>query len=142
MPLPEAPVALLALTALLEHRRRLPLSVRGARPAGVVLGLVGVGVAAVATRAAAEVDLSRPDDLVRSGPYRCSRHPMYVGWAFVYAGTVLGARSTWGVLLAPALAALLDLEARAEERRLLTRFPDAYADYRSRVPRFLGLRRP
>ena len=90
----------------------------------------------------AEVDLSRPDDLVRSGPYRYSRHPMYVGWAFVYAGTVLGARSTWGVLLAPALAALVDLEARAEERQLLTLFPDAYADYRSRVPRFLGVRRP
>ena len=63
---------------------------------------------------------------------------MYSGWFLVYAGVVLGTGSVWGVLLAPALAAAVAEEARAEERRLLARVPDEYAAYRARVPRFVG----
>jgi protein-S-isoprenylcysteine O-methyltransferase Ste14 len=46
-----------------------------------------------------------------------------------------------GVALTPALAALVALEARAEERTILASVPDEYAAYRTRVPRFVGVLR-
>ena len=141
VPVPEAHLVLLAVTGALERHRRIPLQVRGARPVGAAALLLGLGLAAGATVAAGDVDLSRPGAVVSTGAYRWSRHPMYVGWTLVYAGVVLGGRSTWGVLLTPLLATLVVVEANAEERRMLARFPVEYAEYQARVPRFVGPRR-
>jgi protein-S-isoprenylcysteine O-methyltransferase Ste14 len=68
--------------------------------------------------------------LVRSGPYRWIRHPMYtavIAWA---------AASPWALLAAAALVAVLVVKAQVEERWMLQQHP-GYADYRSRTRRFL-----
>ena len=79
-----------------------------------------------------------PTYLLRSGPYRLSRNPMYVGgagmwlgWALFYGSPAVWAGSTvWAAIVAGAV--------RKEERFLLERFGDSYREYVREVPRWLG----
>lgn len=66
--------------------------------------------------------------LVRSGPFRYVRHPIYVGGVLVFGGLSL-VFSAWGLVLTGVLAVFWIAKARHEERLLLERFPD-YAEYR------------
>jgi protein-S-isoprenylcysteine O-methyltransferase Ste14 len=74
--------------------------------------------------------------LLRRGPYRLSRNPMYAGEAAVWFGWALFYRrpAVWAGLAiqCAAFAAI----ARWEEQRLLTRFGGDYQDYRQQVPRW------
>jgi protein-S-isoprenylcysteine O-methyltransferase Ste14 len=79
--------------------------------------------------------------LVREGPYRHLRHPLYLGACLEAAGlpAILGA---WGALLGGVLV-FIPLElARAcfEERFLRALFGDAYTRYAQEVRAFLPLR--
>jgi protein-S-isoprenylcysteine O-methyltransferase Ste14 len=71
--------------------------------------------------------------LLRSGPYRLSRNPMYVGKAVVWLG--------WAVLHGrAAVCAAGTTMVRWEEGRLLERFGDEYrGPYLAAVPRWVGL---
>jgi protein-S-isoprenylcysteine O-methyltransferase Ste14 len=99
--------------------------------------LAGLGLAAWAVRAAAEVRLERPDRLVRRGPYAFSRNPMYLAWAAVYAGIALVAGAAWPLLLLPVVLAATHVAVLREERSLEARFGAAYRSYRSSVRRYL-----
>jgi protein-S-isoprenylcysteine O-methyltransferase Ste14 len=68
---------------------------------GWPLLLAGLWLAVSAVRAAADVNLERPSQLVRSGPYAFSRNPMYVAWALVYPGIASVANAAWPLLLLP-----------------------------------------
>lgn len=71
----------------------------------------------------------KPDGrLVREGPFRRLRHPIYVGGSLVFGGFSL-VFSAWGLLLTGLLAGLWIAKARHEEALLRARFPE-YADYR------------
>jgi protein-S-isoprenylcysteine O-methyltransferase Ste14 len=79
--------------------------------------------------------------LVASGPYRFSRHPMYVavlvlwlGWASFYGSASIIA-ACLGVVI------VINLLARREERALEARFGDAYKKYKAAVPRWLKIKR-
>ena len=76
-----------------------------------------------------EVKLLPHHQLVKSGPYRLIRHPMYSGWWLALIGAVLIYR-TWilVVLLASSLLALAR-RARLEERTLSERFGAEWEDY-------------
>ena len=76
-----------------------------------------------------EVKLLPHHQLVKSGPYRLIRHPMYSGWWLALIGAVLIYR-TWIliVLLASSLLALAR-RARLEERALSERFGAEWEDY-------------
>lgn len=74
--------------------------------------------------------------LVKSGPYRLVRHPIYtglilaaVGWA-LFTNTLL----TFGYALA--LVALFDVKSRREERQLQKQFSE-YAAYQGRTKRLI-----
>lgn len=73
--------------------------------------------------------------LVREGPYRWIRHPMYSALLLAGVGVAFAAGSgSW--LLVAALAVVLGAKARIEEAGMLQAHPD-YAAYRERTTRFV-----
>jgi protein-S-isoprenylcysteine O-methyltransferase Ste14 len=128
---------------LLEAVLGTPEVPAGARAAGVVLVLAGVGLAgafAVALRRArTPINPRRPTRaLVTSGPYRLSRNPGYLGMALASAGTALTAGALWPIAtLVPALVAVDRGVIAREERHLERRFGADYAAYRRRVRRWI-----
>jgi protein-S-isoprenylcysteine O-methyltransferase Ste14 len=80
------------------------------------------------------VTLKDNHELIRSGPYRYVRHPIYTGLLLGFAGSAL-ARDQWrGVLALPIAWLAFWLKLRVEERWMLETFGDAYARYRAEVP--------
>jgi protein-S-isoprenylcysteine O-methyltransferase Ste14 len=139
VPLPETYLvglgAGLLLQVLVPWRPPWPAGV--GRAAGWPLLLAGLGLVAWAVRAAARVDLERPDQLVRHGPYAVSRNPMYVAWALVYAGFALVAGVAWPLALLPGVLLATHVAVVREERALEGRFGAAYRSYRGSVRRYL-----
>jgi protein-S-isoprenylcysteine O-methyltransferase Ste14 len=79
------------------------------------------------------VTVKQGHELVRSGPYRFVRHPIYTGLLLAFAGSAF-ARGEWRGVLACAIAsAALWRKLRLEERWLEETFGEAYARYRSEV---------
>lgn len=76
--------------------------------------------------------------LVVRGVYRVSRNPMYVGMLLVLIGWTLYLSSPW-TLLGPAAFVLYitRFQIVPEERALSAMFGTAFADYRSKVRRWL-----
>lgn len=76
--------------------------------------------------------------LVTDGVFRISRHPMYLGMVSIVAGAGLLLGSLSPLLVAGALAALLDrVFIRAEEPMMESVFGEDYRDYRRRVRRWI-----
>ena len=113
------------------------------RGIGGVLAVLGIGIAAAAIfrfRAlGTPVDpTGRPTALSTGGIYRFTRNPMYLGAVVMFAGIALALRSSWLLLLVPALAILLEhLAIRREEAYLERRFGEAYRAYKARVRRWV-----
>jgi protein-S-isoprenylcysteine O-methyltransferase Ste14 len=74
--------------------------------------------------------------LVRSGPYRLVRHPMYAGGIALAFGWAIAVRGWLTLAYAAALLVFLDVKSSREERWLVERFPD-YAEYRRRVRKLI-----
>lgn len=76
--------------------------------------------------------------LATSGPFRFSRNPIYVAMTGLYLGLAFLANSAWPLILLAPLLLLMDWGViRREERYLSVRFGDAYANYKSRVRRWM-----
>lgn len=82
------------------------------------------------------MDIEEPDRVLNNGPYAFSRHPMYVGWTLMYLGATLVSNAAWPLAFLVPAAHRIDVEARAEERRLEEGLGDAYRDYKERVCRY------
>jgi protein-S-isoprenylcysteine O-methyltransferase Ste14 len=104
---------------------------------GWPLILTGLWLAAWAVRAAVEVDLEQPSQLVRRRPYTFSRNPMYLAWTLVYAGIALVANAAWPLLLLPVVLLATHVVVIGEERSLLHRFGAEYRSYKATVRRYL-----
>ncbi|MGO4589587.1 methyltransferase family protein [Paenarthrobacter sp. 2TAF44] len=91
-------------------------------------------------RSTGSFDLERPEELLTSGPYAMTRHPMYVGWWLIHlgAGTLTG--SSWVVVTLPVGMLMDHLGVLREEAALLEAFGRPYAEYEKRVHRYLGTR--
>jgi protein-S-isoprenylcysteine O-methyltransferase Ste14 len=74
--------------------------------------------------------------LVQRGIYARVRHPLYTSVMLASLGWALIWQSGSSLLAALALVPFFHAKARREERWLCETFPD-YADYASRVPRFI-----
>jgi protein-S-isoprenylcysteine O-methyltransferase Ste14 len=80
------------------------------------------------------VTLKENHELIRGGPYRLVRHPIYTGLLVATAGTAL-AFGQWRDVIALALITVAVLhKMRVEERFMLDSFPEDYPRYRAEVP--------
>lgn len=79
-----------------------------------------------------------PVNLVDSGIYKISRHPLYAGASLIFLGVSLLIGSFWGVILGwPAFIFFFTCYARGiEEPILIERYGDRYLQYISAVPLF------
>ncbi len=112
-----------------------------AQAAGVVVAIVGAGLAFAASRrlgtALRASPLPRQDAaLVTDGPYRYARHPIYGGLILFFVGTSLALDSVAGLIATMLLVPLFLLKAAYEERHLRMRYA-GYLEYRRRVGRRL-----
>lgn len=75
--------------------------------------------------------------IVRTGPYRYSRNPLYVGLALCFGGLAFAIDMPWLlILLLPMLLTTQFLLIRPEEKYLEARFGDEYIDYKKSVRRW------
>ena len=89
---------------------------------------VALGGEALRVWAAGHLEKSR--EVTRSGPYRFTRHPLYLGSSLIGAGVAIAG---WNAIAALAIALYLGLTLtaarRSEEAHLREKFGDAYDAY-------------
>lgn len=118
-----------------------------AQAAGVVLLVVGFALFIRAIRDLGiswrlGVDEKRPGELVTTGIYAVSRHPIYLFFNLYFWGTFLLNGTVVFLLFALAIAVNLHLQILVEEEFLLRRYGPVYQSYRLRTGRYLGWRAP
>ena len=112
-------------------------------PLGGTAVLVAVGLFLYAVRtfrtAGTPVPGNRPTTkIVRSGPYRYSRNPIYLSFSLLQLGVAVWVNSLWLlVTLMPAVALMSLVVIPREEHYLETRFPSDYLAYKASVRRWL-----
>jgi protein-S-isoprenylcysteine O-methyltransferase Ste14 len=109
--------------------------------AGLVLLAVGLFVFAVRTLRAAGTPVpgNRPTRaIVRTGPYRFSRNPIYLAFSLLQLGIALWVNRAWLLLTLLAAVAVMSLVViPREERYLEARFSSDYSPYKASVRRWL-----
>ena len=74
------------------------------------------------------------------GPYKMSRNPMLTGTYLYYIGVLIALWNGWALLVFAAVAAVMMLQMRSEEKRLEADFGQEYLDYKKRTGRFISFR--
>ena len=112
-------------------------------PLGGTVLLVAVALFLSAVRtfrtAGTPVPGNRPTTtIVRTGPYRYSRNPIYLAFSLLQLGVAFWVNSLWLlVTLMPAVALMSFVVIPREEQYLETRFPSDYLSYKASVRRWL-----
>ena len=132
----------------------LGLLLDGAWPVGLVSGavsgplggttvLVAVALFLSAVRTLRAAGTPVPGDrptttIVRTGPYRYSRNPVYLAFSLFHLGVACWVNSLWLLVsLVPAVALMSFVVIPREEHYLETRFPSEYLAYKAAVRRWL-----
>lgn len=76
------------------------------------------------------IAIKHGQQLVRIGPYRRIRHPIYTGGLIAILGTAVASGRVSGFLALALACAALGYKVRIEERWLMREFADQYAEYR------------
>jgi len=146
--IPPAVLVALAALGMWLGRRLVPaatLQLPALKVAAVLFAALGVTVAVLGLRsfrrAGTTVNPVAPQNastLVRSGIYRISRNPMYLGFALLLAAWGLWLANLVSLLVLPAFVLYIThFQIVPEERVLEARFGHAYAEYRRQVRRWL-----
>jgi protein-S-isoprenylcysteine O-methyltransferase Ste14 len=112
-------------------------------PIGVALSLAAVALFLSAVRrfrrAGTPVPGNRPaTTIVRTGPYRFSRNPIYLAFSLLQLGLAFWVNSVGLlIMLIPAHALMSFVVVPREERYLEAKFPSAYVPYKASVRRWL-----
>lgn len=85
------------------------------------------------------VQVKTDHDLVRTGPYRFVRHPIYTGILTAFFGTGLAMNDWRGVLAYVIVLAGLLYRIKLEERWMIETFGDAYIAYRKHTKALIPL---
>ncbi|MDB4905973.1 MAG: isoprenylcysteine carboxylmethyltransferase family protein [Gemmatimonadetes bacterium] len=132
--------------ALDRYVRGLPLGSISRDGADAVGGtLVGAGLVLMAwgmitfRRAkTAIIPMFPATGIVRGGPYRFTRNPMYLGFTVTYIGSSLAMYTAWPLILLPLVIWLLHRFVIVREEAYLSRaFGKEYDTFRSEVRRWL-----
>jgi protein-S-isoprenylcysteine O-methyltransferase Ste14 len=111
---------------------------------GVVVGLAGLMLCLASItlfRSILKVLAMSTGELTRSGSYRWSRNPQYVGWMLFLLGYALNDWSGWCLAALAVVAISLHLLVLVEEEHLRRTFGEQYVDFCQAVPRYLALGR-
>jgi protein-S-isoprenylcysteine O-methyltransferase Ste14 len=135
-------IGLGALAVIVVHVRPLMARVlpntKATQIAGIILCAAGIALAIGARRVlggnwSGVITLKEGHELIRRGPYRYVRHPIYSGVILAAAGSFISLMPTFqGVACVLLIAAGLRLKSLKEEELLATHFPD-YAQYKREV---------
>ena len=99
-------------------------------PRSLVLGATMASIGEL-LRIWAAGHLEKGREVTMSGPYRFSRHPLYVGSSIIGAGIAIAAASIAVMVLTAAyLAVTLTAAISTEERHLTEKFGHVYPEYR------------
>ncbi len=105
---------------------------------GAALTLWALGLFRRARTTASPLQPGRSRALVREGPYRFTRNPMYLGLALLLLALCLWLGDVLALLaLVVFVAWITRFQILPEERALQERFGPAYAQYRQEVRRWL-----
>ena len=130
-------VSVVVLLATLAYSVFLPLKLgTGWFYAGLVVYLLGRILGFVAMTSFNTGSLDKP---VTSGVYRISRDPMYFSMFLMFIGIGIAWASWVFLLLTMIYIILSDRGVIAEERECLEKYGDAYREYMSRTPRWIGI---
>jgi len=136
--------------------RDLPWAALGARLWPRSLAMYGMGVALIVAGLAwavwARVHLGRNwsgavsvkegHELIRSGPYAYTRHPIYTGVLTAVLGTALASGTVRAALGFAIITAGFVGKLRREERFMRETFPGEYPRYTAQVPALVPFTRP
>jgi protein-S-isoprenylcysteine O-methyltransferase Ste14 len=132
------------LGVMLHFAWPISLLPRGVSPLlGALLVLLAIGLFLSAVRtfraAGTPVPGNQPTTtIVRTGPYRFSRNPIYLAFSLLQLGIALWVNSLWLVVtLLAAVAVMSFVVIPKEERYLEARFPSEYSPYKASVRRWL-----
>lgn len=112
---------------------------------GLGVPLLGLGAFLIAwgfRELSISTTLGLPGAFIRSGPYRFSRNPQYLGTCIYLASLVVLSGSHLTAIGCVAVAMWFVATPFVEEPWLAERYGVEYAAYRRAVPRFFGLYRP
>ena len=146
--IPPLLVWLVLAGAMLGVARLTPrLSFTLAGSAAIALALVALGAAVASAGVIAfrhkrttvnPLTPSASSAVVSDGVYRFSRNPMYLGFALALAGWAVYLSNAGAALFLPAfIAYMTQYQIKPEERALLAKFGGEFAQYMSRVRRWL-----
>jgi protein-S-isoprenylcysteine O-methyltransferase Ste14 len=79
------------------------------------------------------VTVKENHELIRGGPYRIVRHPIYTGLSLAFLGTAMGFGELHGLIGLPILVAGWKRKANVEERFMTEQFGEQYRRYKSEV---------
>jgi protein-S-isoprenylcysteine O-methyltransferase Ste14 len=111
-------------------------------PAAIVTALTAVALFVSALRTFKAAGTPVPGNLptttiVRTGPYRFSRNPIYLAFSLLQLGIALWVNSPWLVVTLVAAVGVMSLVViPREERYLEARFPAEYSAYKRSVRRW------
>ena len=80
-----------------------------------------------------DVTFKQGHELIRTGPYRFVRHPIYTGILAMCLGTALDIGQLRGWLALPLMTIAFWIKLKQEERLLLRHFPNDYLTYQKQV---------
>jgi protein-S-isoprenylcysteine O-methyltransferase Ste14 len=114
----------------------------GVALAGVCITLIGLGFAIWArvhlgTNWSSQPAIRVEHKLVRTGPYKIVRNPIYTGILFGFVGTALVINQMWAVLAILIILTTFLVKIRMEEKVLREEFGDDFIQYKREVKAFI-----
>jgi protein-S-isoprenylcysteine O-methyltransferase Ste14 len=96
------------------------------------------GVRALGRELRLDAAVGKDHELIRSGPYRVVRHPIYTSLLCVILGTGVLTAPVWMLLLSIVLFVIgTEIRVRVEDGLLASRFGREFRDYRNTTPRYI-----